>query len=378
MELQPQEVLKAILDDVGVAFAVIDREHRFVYTNKAALNMFGATEDLSFVEWRRDCQLQDSEGREIPVGQAPIRRALAGEEVAPHEVRITLPDGRVNWVHAAGHRFSVLGLTGALVIATDETEQVELRKALEQSQRIEAIGILAGGLVHDFNNILSVLSGNVALALSDEGVPEITRTRLQSMVVAIEKGTALAVRLMQYSRKQDTPIRPVQINEVVNAALELVRPLIKSRVHVKTEESHSLPAVQADSSKLEQLLLNIIFNALDAMPDGGELAVRTERVFDAVPDGKHGEKKHFILITVADTGIGIPENLLPNIFDPFFTTKPIGEGTGLGLSSAQLIVRQHNGHIRVQSSPGVGTKFGIYLPVHPYSLVKTEGRNQGV
>jgi signal transduction histidine kinase len=271
----------------------------------------------------------------------------------------------VNWVHAAGHRFSVLGLTGALVIATDETEQVELRKALEQSQRIEAIGILAGGLVHDFNNILSVLSGNVALALSDEGVPEITRTRLQSMVVAIEKGTALAVRLMQYSRKQDTPIRPVQINEVVNAALELVRPLIKSRVHVKTEESHSLPAVQADSSKLEQLLLNIIFNALDAMPDGGELAVRTERVFDAVPDGKHGEKKHFILITVADTGIGIPENLLPNIFDPFFTTKPIGEGTGLGLSSAQLIVRQHNGHIRVQSSPGVGTKFGIYLPAHP-------------
>jgi signal transduction histidine kinase len=196
--------------------------------------------------------------------------------------------------------------------------------------------------------------------------------------VAIEKGTALAVRLMQYGRKQDTPIRDVQVNEIVNAVLALVRPLIKSQVHLKIEQSHGLPEVRADSAKLEQLLLNIILNALDAMPDGGELAVRTERVFDAVPDGKHGEKKHFILITVADTGIGIPENLLPNIFDPFVTTKPIGEGTGLGLSSAQLIVRQHNGHIRVESSPGVGTKFGIYLPVHPYSLVKSEGRNQGV
>jgi signal transduction histidine kinase len=378
MEHQPQEVLKAILDDVGVAFAVIDRERGFVYTNQAARNMLSPTENVPFAELRRDYKIQDSQGREIPLSRAPVLRALAGEEVEPHDVRVTLPDGRVKWLHAASHRFSVLGLTGAFVIATDETEQVELRKALEQSQHVEAFGILAGGLVHDFNNILSVLSGNVALALSDEGVPETTRARLRAIVVAIEKGTALAVRLMQYGRKQDTPIRDVQVNEIVNAVLALVRPLIKSQVHLKIEQSHGLPEVRADSAKLEQLLLNIILNALDAMPDGGELAVRTERVFDAVPDGKHGEKKHFILITVADTGIGIPENLLPNIFDPFVTTKPIGEGTGLGLSSAQLIVRQHNGHIRVESSPGVGTKFGIYLPVHPYSLVKSEGRNQGV
>jgi signal transduction histidine kinase len=364
-ELQPETVIKAVLDNVGVALAVIDDEHRFVYTNQAAVNMLGATEDLPFGEWRRDCQIRDSRGREIPVGDAPLLRVLAGEEVAPHDVHITLPDGRVKWLHAATNRFSVLGLTGALVIAIDETEQVELRKALEQSQQIEAFGILAGGLVHDFNNILSVLSGNIALALSGEGVPEMTRARLQAMVVAIEKGAALAVRLMQYSRKQDTPIRPVQINEIVNAALDLVRPLIKSEVRVKTEESHSLPAVQADSSKVEQLLLNIILNALDAMPDGGELAVCTELVFDAVPDGKNRKKKQFILITVADTGIGIPENLLPSIFDPFFTTKPIGEGTGLGLSSAQSIVRQHNGHIKVQSAPGAGTKFSIYLPVNP-------------
>jgi signal transduction histidine kinase len=124
--------------------------------------------------------------------------------------------------------------------------------------------------------------------------------------------------------------------------------------------------VQADSSKLEQVLLNLILNALDAMPDGGELALCTELVSgDAVPCGKNEEKKQFVLITVADTGIGIPENLRLSIFDPFFTTKPAGRGAGLGLSSARLIVRQHHGHIKVQSTPGAGTKFSIYLPLHP-------------
>jgi PAS domain S-box-containing protein len=363
-ERHPQEVLKSVLDNVGVAIAVIDHEHRFVFTNQAARDLFGAIENLSLKDWHLGgYKFEDSQGREIPAGQAPLMRALAGEKVEPHEVRMTLPDGRVKWLHAASHPFSVMGLAGVLVIVTDETEQVELRRALEQAQRMEAFGVLAGGLAHDFNNILSILSGNVALALNDEAVPEITRTRLREMAVAIKKGAALVVRLMQYSRKQDTQIRPVQINEVVNAALELARPLIKSQVRVKTEVCHCLPAVQANSSKLEQVLLNLILNALDAMPEGGELALRTELVSgDAVP-GSENEEKQFVLITVADTGIGIPEHLRLNIFDPFFTTKPGGKRAGLGLSNAQLMVRQHRGHIEVQSTPGAGTKFSIYLPV---------------
>jgi two-component system, cell cycle sensor histidine kinase and response regulator CckA len=366
LALQPQAVLKSVLDDVGVALAVIDHQHKFLYTNQAAFDMFGATENLPFAEWRRDYKFHDNQGREIPAGQAPLLRALAGEEVAPHEVRATLPDGSVRWLHAAAHRFSVLGFTGVFVVVTDETEQVELRKTLEQVQHVEGFGILAGGLAHDFNNILSLLLGNIALALSDEGVQEITRSRLQEMTAAIEKGAALVVRLMQYSRKRDTPIGPVQINEVVSAVLELTRPLIKGHVHVKSEVSQFLPVVQADFSQLEQVLLNLILNALDAMPDGGELAISTELASGyAMPGEKNEEKKDFVVITVADTGVGIPDDLLLNVFAPFFTTKPIGVGAGLGLSSAQLIVRRHHGHIRVESAPGEGTKFSVYLPVLP-------------
>jgi two-component system, cell cycle sensor histidine kinase and response regulator CckA len=364
--LDPQEVLKSVLDNVGVAIAVIDHRGRFVYSNQAAHNLFGATADLTFAEWHHDYKFQDSHGREIPIEKAPLLRALAGEEVKPHYVRVTLPDGRVKWLHAAGHRFAVLGLSGVLVVVTDETEQAELRKAFERSQRVEACGILAGGLAHDLNNLLSILSGNIALALGDEGVQEISRARLQEMQKALGKGTALVSRLMKYSRKQDAQIRPVQINEVVNAALELLRPLLKNKVSVKTQLSDCLPDVQADSSQLEQVLVNLFLNALDAMPDGGELSVCTELVSgDAIPGVNDEEKKQFVLVTVADTGIGITENLLPNIFEPFSTTKPIGIGTGLGLSSAQLIVRHHRGYIKVQSEIGAGTKFSIYLPVHP-------------
>jgi two-component system, cell cycle sensor histidine kinase and response regulator CckA len=368
LTLDPQEVLKSVLDNVGVAVAVIDHQGRIVYTNQAACKMFGATAaaDLPFGEWRRDYKFQDSQGREIPTEQAPLARALAGEEVKPHYVRVTLPDGRVKWLHGASHPFTVLGLTGVLIVATDETEQAELRKALEQAQRIEAVGILAGGLAHDLNNLLSILSGNIALALGDEGVNRVTCGRLQEMQMALRKGSALVSRLMKYSRKQDTQIRPIQINEVVNAALELVRPLLKSEVGVRTQLSDRLPDVQADSSQLEQVFVNLILNALDAMPEGGELSFCTELVSgDAIPGGNDEKKKQFVLVTIADTGIGIPKNFLRNIFEPFSTTKPIGAGTGLGLSSAQLIVHQHNGHINVQSVSGAGTKFSIYLPVHP-------------
>jgi len=184
------------------------------------------------------------------------------------------------------------------------------------------------------------------------------------MQIALGRGTALVSRLMRYGRKQDSQIRPVQINQVVNAALELVRPLLKSQVGVRTQLSNRLPDVQADSCQLEQVLVNLILNAFDAMPDGGELSVCTQLVSgDAIPGG-NDKKKKFVLVTVADTGVGIPENHLPNIFEPFSTTKPIGVGTGLGLSSARLIVHQHNGHIKVQSVPGAGTKFSIYFPVH--------------
>jgi two-component system, cell cycle sensor histidine kinase and response regulator CckA len=364
--LHPQSLLQSVLDNVGVALAVVDNEGRFVFTNQAAHAMFGLTESVTGVsceEWRRDYVFRDSQGRIIPWQQAPLSRALAGEEVEPQEIGLTLPDGRIKWLHSASSRFSILGLTGVFIIITDETEQVELRRALERAQGVETVGVLAGGLAHDLNNMLSVLSENLVLALADPGIPETTRERLQQMQVALGKGAALATRLIRNSHTQKIQTRPVQINDIVNSAVELARPLLKSRVRVKTELGCSLPGVEADPSRMEQVLVNLILNAIDAMPEGGELTIHTAVApADSISAGENENTARFVLITVADTGTGIPENLQDSIFDPFFTTKPDGKGTGLGLSTAYAIVHQHNGRIQLQSAPGAGTKFSIYLP----------------
>jgi PAS domain S-box-containing protein len=370
---QPTSLIHAVLDEVGVAIAVVDNKKRFVFTNQAAREMFGAADNLSVIEWRRSYKLHDRQGRRILAGHGPVARALAGEEVPPHEVRITRPDGNIKWLHVAAHPFSVMGLTGVLIFIADETEQVELRKAIERFRRIEEFAIMAGGLAHDFNNILSLVSENAALALGDGNLEDI-QSRLRQMRIALKKGSVLVARLKAYSRTKDVEMHPVQINDVVNAALELTRPLMARRVSVKTEISPNLPKVAADSSRLEQVLVNLILNALDAMPEGGELTVCTQLASsDAVTGGPKKENKQFVLVTVTDTGIGIPENLQCSIFDPFFTTKPNGEGVGLGLSSAQAIVRQHDGFIDVQSAPGKGTTFRMFLPAKERPASKRSG-----
>jgi two-component system, cell cycle sensor histidine kinase and response regulator CckA len=360
--LQPPTLLQTVLDDVGVALAVIGKDGRFTLTNQAALDMFGI-EDLSgvsFQEWRNGYRFQDSQGRDIPADEAPLLRALGGEKIGPQDVRITRPDGRHKWLHGSSHPFSVLGLTGVLVVVTDETEAVELRRTAEQFHRMDGVGVLAGGLAHDVNNMLSVVSEHVALALSEPGLAEVTRTRLQQVALTLQKGAALSKRLLQYGGTEKLETRPVQINEVVNTALDLVSPLLESRVRVKTELARGLPIVEADAVEIEQVFVNLIMNALDAMPAGGELMLRSEVA--TIPSHQGETPGQYVLITVADTGIGIAKDLQSRIFEPCFTTKP-GRGAGLGLASVYGIVRQHQGHIAVHSVLGEGAKFCVYLPV---------------
>jgi signal transduction histidine kinase len=370
----PDVLLDAVLDNVGVALLVVDAQGRFAFTNQTALHMFGwagSVGGASLEELHRDYGdyvFRDDQGHPIPVEQAPIIRALAGEEIPPQYLDVTLPDGRRKWLHAAAHHFTVFGMRGVFVIITDETEQVRLRRALEQAQTTEAFGLIVGGLAHDLNNMLSVISGNLALLQTDERVAETGQARLEQMTVALDRGAALAARLVRHSRPQELQPRRVQINDLVNVALKLIDPLLQSRICVKAELG-LLPAVEIDPGRIEQVLVNLMLNAIDAMPGGGELTVRTEMLERAAMTGialdedKGKRATSFVCITVADTGIGISKELQPNIFTPFFTTKPSGKGSGLGLASAYAIVRQHSGHIKVQSAPNAGTKFSIYLPM---------------
>ena len=374
--IHPPGLIEAILDDVGIALFVVNKDHRIVMANKAALRLVGLEElpeeGLNFAKERRRYRIEDDQGQELPIENSPLARLLGGEPVEAQDLHVQMPDGAHRWLHVAGHSFSVMGLNGALVVIADETKQVEMRLATEQFKRLESAGVLAGGLAHDFNNMLAVASENAALVLEDPQLPQSTRERLVQMSAALGRGKDLVSRLVQFSRVQDYERRPVQINQVVEATLQLVRPMLGSNIRLYSDFHPGLPMVEAAPAAIEQVLVNLILNALDAMPEGGQLTVETGLAGPEAVSHHQGERpERFVSISVADNGIGIPDSLQAMIFEPFFTTKPPGKGAGLGLATAYGIIRQHHGSIKVQSQPGSGTRFTIFLPVE-----KTTASNQ--
>jgi two-component system cell cycle sensor histidine kinase/response regulator CckA len=199
-----------------------------------------------------------------------------------------------------------------------------------------------------------------------------TNSRQKQFFTAVSKATGLIRRLMQFGRAEDMHYVPVQLNNIISEALQLIQPLVRENVKLKAELCGSLPTIVADPSQLEQALVNLFMNALDAMPTGGELSITTA----VGPNPKSPKKlpQNSVSIVVADTGTGIPQAVQSAIFDPFFTTKLPGKGTGLGLSSVYGVVRQHNGTIDVESAPGAGASFVISLPTQ---LDRSEPKTAG-
>jgi two-component system, cell cycle sensor histidine kinase and response regulator CckA len=361
---QPAGLLDKIFEEVGVALVVIGHDEKLVFANKTASAMFQPTvseQPISFQEWRRSYSFENSMGQNISVQDSAVMRALKGEHVESEEVRARFPDGSDKWLLIWAYPFSVMGLSGVLALIIDETVDLELRRAASELQRMETLAVLAAGLSHDLNNMLENITINVELVLRTKAQSQESGARLDQISMAARKASKLVKRLMQFSRTQELNCFPIQINDVLTDVLRLVKPMFRDNIHVKTELPEGLPNVVADPAQLEQAIVNLIVNAVDAMPDGGELKISTALESTTNPGKVAAEE--FVCTTIADTGIGIPEAIQSQIFDPFFTTKPQGKGTGLGLSSVYGIVRQHQGRIRVKSAPGAGAIFIISLPV---------------
>lgn len=378
--LQPEGLLQAVFDHVGVAIAVINDERKIVYANQVVYSILGKDRDLTRMrleDLSEHFHIQDSSGRDIPLSEGAAMRALAGEShVKSGDLRVTLPDGRWKWLHSSVHRFSFMGLSGVLVIMTDETTDVEFRRVAEQVDRLEILGMLSKSLAHDFNNILQAIHSSAYLALTDANVPDSARVRLQHISGATQKASELVRRLMQFGRNQELNLQHLQLNDLVSDVLHLLGPLLHSGISVQTDLYPNLPMVEADRVQMEQVLVNLIVNSLDAMPGGGRLQIVTEV---AKPSADRGSvEERIVLISVSDTGVGISEEAQPHIFEPFYTTKPAGESKGLGLSSLYGIVRQHGGDVKVKSKLGEGTTFTISLPNRMRSSVAQSPPNQNV
>lgn len=256
-------------------------------------------------------------------------------------------------------------LDAVYCIYRDISDAKTAEEQVRQSQKMEAIGRLAGGLAHDLNNLLTVISGYSEMQLAASGPKDPNRIHAAQIMQAAERATALTQQLLAFSRRQVLQPKAIDLNAVVNSLQTLLRRLIGEDIEVVFTPAAELGTVRADPGQLEQVIMNLAINARDAMPKGGRLMLQTTNAELDEAYARHHVgvvPGRYVLLTVTDTGVGMDEDTIAHIFEPFFTTKGLGKGTGLGLSTVYGIVQQSEGHIFVYSEPGRGTSFKIYLP----------------
>lgn len=299
--------------------------------------------------------------------RSTLDRLLEHGGRAQVEYRLQLPGGAERTIHATAmmQRNAAGELVRLIGALNDVTERRELEARLQQSQKMESIGTLAGGIAHDFNNLLTAMMGHGQFAMSALPPDSDVRPEVEAMLIAVDRARLLTRQLLAFSRRQILQPRLLDLNDVVRDIARLLHRIIGEDIRLELDLADAPLKVHADSGQLTQVLLNLATNARDAMPRGGLFQIRTTS--ETVTPSRALEMEinpgRYAVVQARDTGIGMNAGTMARIFDPYFTTKPVGRGTGLGLSMAYGIVRQSNGHIRVESEPDKGTSFFVMLPI---------------
>lgn len=300
------------------------------------------------------------------LARARFGEVLSGRQPSPYELRAYRKNGSI--LHAEVTLTPIIeeGRTVyALGIARDITDRRHLEDQLRQAQKMESIGQLAGGVAHDFNNILTVIHGHAALVSSTDNLPREVRESISQITQAADRAANLTRQLLAFSRRQLLQPRPLDLNEIIVEMSKMLRRILGEDILLEVVPTYPLPTVPGDPGMIEQVIMNLAVNARDAMPGGGRLVISTDPHERSESDPQPNADVPtglFVRITVTDTGSGIAPEHLPRIFEPFFTTKGVGRGTGLGLATIYGIVQQHRGWITVESQAGHGSTFDVYLP----------------
>jgi two-component system, cell cycle sensor histidine kinase and response regulator CckA len=356
--------LQSLFDNLDDVFFSLDiAQRRLVQISPACEKVFGLSQRAFFENpmlWKEVTLPADR--NVVEAGEAD----LDAGRLWHREYRIRKPGGEIRWVQAKIKPF--LDGNGSLVRIDGVFSDIDSRKQLEQqllhSQKLEAVGRLAGGGAHDFNNLLTAIFGYSDLVLGDmpEGSPQ--RWRMEEIKAAGERASGLTRQLLAFSRKQLLDPEILDLNSIVSSAERLLQRLIGENIHLTTRLAPGLRAIRADFGQIEQVIVNLAVNARDAMPDGGNLTIETADVHrDAAeaPDDADAPSGSWVMLSVRDTGTGMTDEVRSHVFEPFFTTKEAGKGSGLGLATVYGIVKQSGGHICVDTGYGLGTTFRIYL-----------------
>jgi signal transduction histidine kinase/response regulator RpfG family c-di-GMP phosphodiesterase len=338
---------------------------------------------LRLTDFKPSYQDYDDEGNLTPLDKSPLALALQGHKTLNQERRIVTKEEITHWALVSGNPiYDTNGnLIAAFLIFPDvtnrkiaEEERTKLEAQLQQAQKMESVGRLAGGVAHDFNNMLSVIIGHASLAIMESDSHNPILANLEEIRKAAERSGDLTKQLLAFARKQTVAPQVLDLNETVSGMLKMLQRLIGENLHLVWEPSPNLWQVKMDPSQIDQILANLCVNAHDSITDVGKITIETDNsVIDEEYRANHagfviGE---YVRLAVSDDGCGMDKVTLAQIFEPFFTTKGVGKGTGLGLATVYGIVKQNNGFINVYSEPGLGTTFTIYLPRYVGKAEKT-------
>lgn len=357
-----------LFEESPAGIAMLDAQSRVVNINKTFQKMFQYT-------------IAEIRGKNI-------NSCLAGEEYGEEAHRISQSiqqgifvttetarkrkDGAIVSVRVTGYPIVVNGAhAGAYAIYEDISERRRLESQILHSQKMESLGTLAGGIAHDFNNILGIIMGHASVLIRRQVEPQKILNSAGVIAKAAERGASLVRQLLTFARKTETTFESARINDIIRELVHLLNETFPKTIVISTTLEKNLPSTPGDTTQLHQVLLNICVNARDAMPSGGTLQITTgvapnDAVREKFPDPG---AQSYIVIQIADTGIGMDEETRSRIFEPFFTTKGRGKGTGLGMALVYGIIEHHQGYIDVETAPGQGTTFTIYLPVQPTTSV---------
>jgi two-component system, cell cycle sensor histidine kinase and response regulator CckA len=358
-----EEHFRSLIENSSDVIAIVKDQGRFAYVSHTVRRILSyQPEDLIN---RAVFELVHPDDRN-EVEQALERALRQPEKATAVQFRCRHADGTWRVLEAIGIlRKDPSGQAGIVVNARDITERRQLEDQLRQAQKMESVGQLAGGVAHDFNNILTVIQGHASLLTSSSGLTPNQRNSLEQITLGADRAANLTRQLLTFSRKQMLQPRHLDLNEVVNHLAKMLQRMLGEDVALHLHFERDLPTIRADQGMLEQVLMNLAVNSRDAMPRGGQLIINTRLTkvdSTEMPLHASGAPGPYVVLSVGDTGSGIAPEHLPHIFEPFFTTKDVGKGTGLGLATVYGIVQQHHGWITVDSEPRRGTVFQIFLP----------------
>ena len=370
-------IFRSLFHTVADAIAIYDLEGKVEYINPAFTNVFGWT--LEEIGGTRTPFVPESEREATADGIKEILES--GKAIQDFETKRLTKDGALVDVSISGSRCENHEgePAGMLVIFRGTTERRRLHAQLQYAQRMEAIGTLAGGIAHDFNNLLMGIQGNSSLMLLDTQPDDPNYNRLKSIEKLVQNGSKLTNQLLGYAREGKHVVRPVNLNSVIREISETFG-AAKKEITLQYDLKEDLSGIIADQEQFEQVVLNLLINAADAMPRGGNLFLKTTNVTHNEMEGKSYNPKsgRYVLLSVRDTGTGMDEATMARIFEPFYTTKGLVKGTGLGLASVYGIIKGHGGYIDVQSEKGRGTTFEIFMPASEKKLFQEKAYAKGV